>query len=134
MQEPPPHSESPRLLRVWTTGVRPGRLADYLAFANSRSLPMFRSMAGCEAVHFIRLGDTRQAVATVWADQAAIHACERSALYQRTVADLIATGVLEGDTAVAVVPLAGALAELWSALLDTPRRLGGFDDAEPLVL
>lgn len=108
---------SQRLVRIWTANVAVANEAAYLAFAHGRSLPMFLSQPGCEGVHFLRLDDSRQAVVTLWVDDAAIQACEWSSNYRQAAADLMATGMIEGDTSVTVMGISSPALDVFSALL-----------------
>lgn len=107
-----------RLVRIWTANVALGNESVYLEFAHGRSLPMFLAQPGCEGVHFLRLDDARQAVVTLWVDDAAVLACEGSSHYRQTAADLLATGVIEGKTSVTVLAMAPPVLDVLSALLE----------------
>jgi heme-degrading monooxygenase HmoA len=95
------------IVRTWLTRIDESRAADYEAFAQQRSLPMFRSMPGFAGVLF-GARDGARVVITLWDDLQAIDALENSESYQSTVAAIAATGFLEGDSSVEVVELQGA--------------------------
>jgi heme-degrading monooxygenase HmoA len=82
------------IVRVWETGVAPDRLAEYLAFARTRSRAMFLAQPGCLGVLFLRADGGRHAACTFWRDRDAIAALEASERYRATVAALVATGAL----------------------------------------
>ena len=119
LEIPPPASPARTrgpLVRAWTA-----RIADetqYLAFAHARALPMLLAQPGCEAVHFVPLGDRRQAVVTLWTDDAAIRACEASAPYRDTVAALMASNLVEDVPSLTVADLAPPVLDVVMALLE----------------
>jgi heme-degrading monooxygenase HmoA len=92
------------LQRVWRCRVKADRAADYEAFARHHSVPMFRRQQGYRGCIMARAGDHCE-VLTLWADQAAIDALERSEPYAATVAMIRAQGFLidELGTRVTVV-------------------------------
>jgi quinol monooxygenase YgiN len=96
--------------RIWRTEVDDARAEDYRDFARSRSLPMFRAEPGFAGVLFAARGAQR-AVITLWRDRAAAEALAQSPAYRATVAEIEATGLLRGDSAVEVLELEGAFLE-----------------------
>jgi heme-degrading monooxygenase HmoA len=102
------------LLRIWRTGVDTHRWAEYARFEREHSLPMFRAQPGCRGVLFTRSPDGSGAAAcSFWDDQTAIDRLATSAMYQATVARLMATGLLSGTQSVEVFEIAaGALDQL----------------------
>jgi heme-degrading monooxygenase HmoA len=107
------------IVRLWTTGLVPAKAAEYDAFANSRSLAMFKALEGCLGVIFVRSGG-RGYVFSLWRDAASVEAMEESELYRGTVRDITAAGFLAEPQTTELVSLNGgflsgeALAELAS--------------------
>jgi predicted ester cyclase len=97
----------PPITRLWRTGVDPVRWEEYAAFEHSRSLPMFRQQRGCLGVLFLRTGDASAAALSLWSGRTDIDAMEASPIYQATVADLEATGLLQGSATVEIFAGAG---------------------------
>jgi heme-degrading monooxygenase HmoA len=87
------------IIRIWRTQIDETRAEEYRDFAHSKSLPMFRAQPGFAAVLFAAHAAER-AVITLWHELAAVEALEHSQTYQSTVADIEATGFLEGESAV----------------------------------
>jgi heme-degrading monooxygenase HmoA len=85
------------IMRIWRTQVDPSRAADYERFAAEQSLPMFRAQPGFQGLLFGR-HDRDRVVMTLWDDDAAADALERSASYRDTVARITATGFLVGES------------------------------------
>jgi heme-degrading monooxygenase HmoA len=98
------------VIRIWHTKIDETRAEDYLQFAQSRSVPMFRAQPGFAGVVFAARGAER-AVITVWHDLAAAEALEHSSTYSSTVAEIEATGLLRGESSVDVLDVQGALFE-----------------------
>jgi len=96
------------VVRIWRTEIAPTRSQDYRDFAHSRSLAMFRAQPGFAGVLFAARGAER-VVITLWRDLAAAEALARSRTYKATVAELEATGLLRGDSAVEVLELEGVV-------------------------
>lgn len=94
------------IARLWVTGLDPDKAAEYDAFANSRSLLMFRSLDGCLGVIFVRSGD-RGYVLSLWRDAASVEALEHSELYRSTVNDIKGAGFLEEPQTTELVSLTG---------------------------
>ena len=109
------------IARIWRTGVDPARVGEYRAFAERRSLPMFRSRPGFLGVLFAE-GERGFAVITLWLDRAAAGALERSDAYRATVADIVATGFLTGAQGVEVLDVAGGDLDRASAHLGAQER------------
>jgi heme-degrading monooxygenase HmoA len=95
------------IVRIWETGVAPGRLGEYLAFAEARSRAMFLAQPGCLGVLFLQADGDRHAACTFWRDRAAVAALEGSDHYRATTAVLAATGVLAGPQTVRVYEVEG---------------------------
>ena len=94
------------VVRIWRTEIDATRARDYWDFAQSRSLPMFRTQPGFVGVLFAAHGAER-AVITLWHDRAAAEALDHSRTYRATVAEIEATGFLRGDSEVEVLELQG---------------------------
>ena len=62
---------------------------------------MFESLAGCMGHLFARRDDTYLTI-SMWVGRHAIRAAEESEIYSKTVADIMATGVLRGRQTVEV--------------------------------
>ncbi|MGE0240725.1 MAG: antibiotic biosynthesis monooxygenase [Parvibaculaceae bacterium] len=84
------------IARLWKTGLKPGRLAAYEAFAREISLPMFRDQDGFLGCVMSR-HDDRALVLTFWRDAAAVEALKRSPSYQATVDRILAADLLAGE-------------------------------------
>jgi heme-degrading monooxygenase HmoA len=98
------------LVRIWRTGVKPERVAEYERFARERSLPMFRRRPGCLGVLFSR-SDGGVAVVSFWQDAAAIQRFDSDPEYAETVEAILAAGFLTGAQTVEVLTVnAGWLA------------------------
>jgi heme-degrading monooxygenase HmoA len=89
------------IVRIWRTGVDPDRALEYREFAQSRSLPMFRNQPGFRGVLFSAAGAVR-IVITLWDDAEAAAALDASETYAETVAAIVATGFLRGESTVEV--------------------------------
>lgn len=89
------------IVRIWRTAIDPARADEYREFARTRSLPMFRNQRGFRGVFFSAAGVAR-AVITVWDDAEAIAALETSETYVETVAAILASGFLRGESTVEV--------------------------------
>lgn len=94
------------IVRIWRTGVDPARVAEYRAFAQGRSLPMFEQQDGFLGVLFTESGDDC-AVVSFWRDEVAVDALARSGSYAETAAALGATGILRGEQTVEVLHVQG---------------------------
>jgi heme-degrading monooxygenase HmoA len=88
------------IARVWQARIDRARGHEYDAFAHTRSLPAFRAHDGFRGCAFLGDGAVR-VVLTLWDSLEDVSALERSALYQRTVADIMAGGfILDATPAV----------------------------------
>jgi heme-degrading monooxygenase HmoA len=81
------------IVRIWHAEIELQRLEEYLTFAQSISLAMFRAHAGFLGVFFGRSGQ-RVAVITVWREASDVNALADSPRYAETVAALEATGLI----------------------------------------
>jgi hypothetical protein len=96
-----PIDDHPHLAR---TEIDQTRAHEYRDFAHSKSLPIFRAQPGFAGVLFAAHA-TERAVITLWHELACVEALEHSPSYQTTVADIEATGFLDGESAVEVLDL-----------------------------
>ena len=87
------------IVRIWRTHVGQARAGDYRGFAHSRSLPMFRAQPGFAGAVFAAPWAER-AVISLWRDLASAQALGHSHAYQATVAEIEATGFLQGQATV----------------------------------
>lgn len=94
------------VIRLWVTGLVPSRVDEYDEFANSRSLRMFSSLAGCLGVIFLRSAE-RGYVFSFWRDMASVHAIKTSEDYKATVADISAAGFLREPQTVEILDSTG---------------------------
>ncbi len=94
------------LVRIWRTNVDPLRVTEYERFAQDVSLPMFRAQQGFLGVLFAGAGPPR-AVLSFWKDQHAVDALASSPSYGETVARILATGMLAGETTTEILELHG---------------------------
>src|SRR5262249_35719505 len=92
------------IVRIWRTQIDQTRAGEYRDFAHSRSLPMFRTQPGFTGALFAARRAER-AVITLWRDLASAQALEHSSAYQATVAEIEATGFLQGRSTVEVFEL-----------------------------
>ena len=92
------------LARLWTTGLRPGRVDAYDSFARDVSLPMFHEQDGFMGCVMVRSGDDGL-VLTFWRDQRAIDALETSRSYRATVERIQDTHLLAGSQRTAIYQL-----------------------------
>ncbi|WP_228853055.1 hypothetical protein [Aegicerativicinus sediminis] len=53
------------IVRIWTTGIKPGKNKEYLEFANKYSIPMFKQQKGIMGVT-IFTKDYKSSVLTYW--------------------------------------------------------------------
>ena len=93
--------------RIWRTGVKPELFEEYERFARERSLPMFREQRGFIGVLFMREGEDRAAVLTLWEDEKALEELETSPLYRQTVEIILDTGLLAKEQTVEVFEVHG---------------------------
>jgi len=83
------------IVRIWRTHVGQARAGEYRDFAHSRSLPVFRTQPGFAGALFAAHRAER-VVITLWRDLASAQALGHSRAYQATVAEIEATGFLQG--------------------------------------
>ena|SRR5215217_5398797 len=96
------------IVRIWRTEIDPARADDYLRFARSKSLPMFREQRGFAGVLFAAT-ETQRAVITLWRDLTAVDALDDSPTYKATTEEIEATGFLRGQSTVEVLELEGVV-------------------------
>ncbi|MEK9971752.1 MAG: antibiotic biosynthesis monooxygenase [Ferrovibrio sp.] len=94
------------IVRIWSTGYVPGRIADFIAFADQRLQPFFRDQDGCLACFFTHDGQEWRTI-TFWRDATAVDAVKESTVYRAILADLVASGLLLGDQRVKKLNFAG---------------------------
>jgi hypothetical protein len=94
------------VVRLWRTGIDPARADEYDHFAQSRSLPMFRTQPGFVAVLLCSRAAERTVI-TLWQCWDAVNALDHSATYQATVNEIEAAGFLRGDRSVETFDLDG---------------------------
>lgn len=94
------------IVRVWRAEARSTSLEDYERFAAERSLPMFSEQPGYLGVIFTR-ADTDCAVITFWENRAAAEKLEKSPSYRQTVARLLESDFLVGDSSVEIFDVHG---------------------------
>jgi heme-degrading monooxygenase HmoA len=94
------------ILRIWRTLIDPSKRDDYLEFARSRSLPMFREQPGLRAV-FFAADRADRAVVTLWDRGEDVEALDSSESYQQTVAAIEQAGFLRGDSTVELFDVEG---------------------------
>jgi hypothetical protein len=88
------------IVRIWRTQIDETRAADY----RDLSLPMFRAQRGFDGVFFAARRAER-AVISFWRDLSSVEALDVSSTYQATVAEIEATGMLRGESAVEVLEI-----------------------------
>jgi heme-degrading monooxygenase HmoA len=103
------------IARIWRTTIDETRADQYLDFARSRSLPMFRSQQGFVGALFARQRAERTVI-SLWRDLASAHALDGSPTYKATVAEIEAIGFIVGPSTIDVL-------EVEQILLD-PAALG----------
>jgi heme-degrading monooxygenase HmoA len=94
------------IVRIWRTHIDQARAGEYLDFAQSKSLPMFRAQPGFAGMLFAA-HEAERAVLTLWDDLAAVEALNTSHAYTDTVEAIEATGVVRGPSTVEVLELEG---------------------------
>src|SRR5262245_15114666 len=85
------------IMRIWQSAIDESEAAEYERFAHDVSRPMFEAHEGFRGLLFGRDG-SRVAVVTLWEDDAAADAFERSTLYRETVARIESAGFLSGPS------------------------------------
>jgi heme-degrading monooxygenase HmoA len=90
------------IARIWRTRIDETRADEYLRFAQSRSLPMFRSQQGFVG---LLLGRQRadRVVISLWRNLSSAQALDESQTYKTTVAEIEATGFIVGPSTVEVL-------------------------------
>lgn len=99
------------IVRIWRTRIDGGRADEYLDFAQSESLPMFRAQPGFAGVLFAAR-EAERAVITLWDDLDAVDALDSSPTYAATVEAIEATGFLDGPSTVEVLDLEGVFLDM----------------------
>lgn len=90
--------------RLWQCEIDDSRGDEYDAFAQQRSLGMFRAHEGFRGVAF--LGDgTHRTVVTLWESAADADALARSPLYLETVEEIVQAGFIVSATPAVVATL-----------------------------
>ena len=107
------------LVRIWRTQVDPFREAEYVAFTQDYSLPMFRQQPGCFGVLFLNAPPDWGAL-SYWQTDAALAALATSPIYLKTVRQLDETGLLIGPSSVEVFAVHGGF--LGNLILDVEIR------------
>ncbi|HET9055501.1 MAG TPA: hypothetical protein VFN30_01510 [Chitinophagaceae bacterium] len=67
------------LVRIWTTGIVPGKETEYLNFANEYFIPMFRKQAGLLNVNIL-IKPGKSLVFTYWENEEDIVSMENNAI------------------------------------------------------
>jgi len=98
------------IVRIWRTRIDLARAGEYRDFAHCRSLPMFRAQPGFAGALFAAR-QAERAVITLWRDLASARALGHSRAYQATVAQIEATGFLQGQSTVEIFELEEAFLE-----------------------
>jgi len=104
------------IVRIWRVQIDQTRANEYRDFAHFRSLPMFHAQPGFVGVLFAAHRAER-AVITLWQDLASVEGLDHSQTFKTTVAEIEATGLLQGRSTVEVLELEGVFLE------DLPRSL-----------
>jgi len=92
------------IVRIWRTHIDQACAGEYRDFAHSRSLPMFRMQPGFVGALFAAR-QAERAVITLWRDLASAQALGQSRAYQATVAEIEATGFLQGQSTTEIFEL-----------------------------
>lgn len=82
------------IIRIWTTGLIPGRMHEYLEFADKYSIPMFKQQKGILGVNVL-VKEDKSLVLTYWKDIKDINAMENDLLYNQTVDKIRNAGFLK---------------------------------------
>lgn len=110
------------IARLWRTRIDPARGAEYDAFADTYSRPMFAALPGCLGALFLGTGSVRL-VLSLWTDRTSIEALDASTVYRETVARFQATKVLREPQTVELFEVTGgtvnALALAAELVMDT---------------
>ncbi|MCW0236203.1 MAG: antibiotic biosynthesis monooxygenase [Ferrovibrio sp.] len=94
------------IVRIWSTGYTPGRIGEFIAFAEQRLQPFFRGQDGCLACFFTH-DEQEWRTITFWRDTAAVEAVKDSTIYRAMLADLVDSGLLLGAQQVKKLKFAG---------------------------
>lgn len=94
------------IVRLWRTELNDGCKAEYRAFEEEHSLPMFREQKGFLGVLFLRDKEGAAAL-TFWENAEAVTRLAESATYRATVERLEGTGLLHGHQTVEVFQVVG---------------------------
>ncbi len=115
------------ILRIWLTRIDESRAHEYSHFVQHKSVPMFRTQPGFRGVLFAAREGER-AVISLWEDRASVEALDTSPSYTTTVAAIEAAGFLEGENAVDIFQLEGAVLDQGLAVEWTTMRGTGSGD------
>lgn len=94
------------IARSWKTEIDVVRSAEYDAFAQAHSRPMFALLPGCLGALFLGTGETR-IVLSLWVDRDSIAALDSNAKYRETVAAFQSTGILRQPQSVELFEVTG---------------------------
>jgi heme-degrading monooxygenase HmoA len=108
------------VFRLWHAHIHLTRQDDYRDFAHKQSVEMFRQMPGFCGVFFLENGED-VGVLTLWQDMSAAQNLAKHPLYQDTVAQLQATGILRSTRQVEYWEASGAV--LPANLFDSIHKL-----------
>jgi heme-degrading monooxygenase HmoA len=87
------------VFRLWHANIHQSRQQDYMDFAHKQSVHMFKQIDGFKGVFFLENGED-VGVLSLWQDMAAAQNLAKHPLYQDTVAQLQATGILRSTRSV----------------------------------
>lgn len=110
------------IFRLWHASIHPARVEEFNAFSREHAGPMFGQLPGFMGVFYLQ-DLPNVMVLTLWQDMAAAKAVAGHALYQNTVANLQATGILRDMKAVSYYHLQDAalvLPELFAPYVKLP--------------
>lgn len=94
------------IIRLWTTRVDSGRIAEYEENERNRSTPMFRRQPGCVGALFLRSGGTCAAL-TFWKDMDSVERLATSRSYLEASAFYASSGLLLGEPSLEVFQVTG---------------------------
>jgi heme-degrading monooxygenase HmoA len=98
------------IIRLWTTRVDPGRMAEYEENERNRSTPMFREQPGCLGALFLRSGEICAAL-TFWKDMDSVERLTTSRSYLEASAFYSRSGMLLGTPSLEVFEVRGGFFE-----------------------
>ena len=103
------------IIRLWTTRVAPGRMAEYEQNERNRSTPMFREQPGCLGALFVRCAETCAAL-TFWKDMNSVERLATSRSYLEASAFYSSSGMLIGAPSLEVFEVSGGFfdPEAWA--------------------